>query len=385
MSRIDNQRRLFLELIEELRPWWRRDPGLPQRLNAWLARHRAGSRDRRLYRELAYTSWRILPWIEDASPEILVARVANHAEVIRDTAEFVAAYRTDESASSGVVSDLLPLWLPDQCSATQDPDVVTSLLSRAPLWVRIQTSDAKTVTDEMETLGITWETSPHLSNAIRLPAGINLASTQVLQKGLIEVQDIGSQALLNSLPHAPGGRWLDACAGAGGKTLQLAALLGETGSVVVHDIRPAAMRELAKRQKRAGLPNITTTTTLDGKFEGVLVDAPCTGSGTWRRSPHLKWTTSPETIRRAQDRQIRLLGEFGKFVQLGGLLVYATCSLCRDENEAVADHFDQMYPAFRPEKLRHPIDGREIAAGRLTLLPNELDSDAYFVAAWRRS
>ena len=92
MSRVDNQRRLFLELIEELRPHWRHDAAQPQRLADWLARHRAGSRDRRLYRELTYTAWRILPWIEDASPELLVERVASHAAVSPATEAFVCAF-----------------------------------------------------------------------------------------------------------------------------------------------------------------------------------------------------------------------------------------------------------------------------------------------------
>ena len=140
MSRIENQRRLFLELIEQLRPWWRRDPGQPARLAAWLAEHRAGSRDRRLYRELCYTAWRILPWIEDASPDVLVARVARHAERTPATAAFIDAFAAgDADSPSFPPASLLPDWIAAECPAAVEPVQRDALLRRAPLWIRLQT------------------------------------------------------------------------------------------------------------------------------------------------------------------------------------------------------------------------------------------------------
>lgn len=386
MSRIENQGRLFLELIEELRPHWRKDPGLPNRLAEWLARHRAGSRDRRLYRELAYTAWRILPWIEDASPETLIQRVATHAHSTKDTVDFIAHFATPDAAPIGPSTGLLPDWLPDQC-----PDALTSpqcdaLLDRAPLWIRMQSDDATAMAHELTELQIPFEASAAVPGAWKLPTESRVTQTHAYQQGLIEVQDIGSQALFHSLPGPLTGNWLDACAGAGGKTLQLAKILqGVGGTVTAHDIRPKPLRELQVRQKRAGLSNITVSRSVAGKFDGVLVDAPCTGSGTWRRSPHLKWTTTPVRIQRAQEQQILLLAQFSQQVEIGGLLVYATCSLCRDENEAVVDAFRRDHPAFQPVSLRHPATRDDLTEGRMTLLPAELDSDAYFMAAMRRT
>ncbi|MCC5025161.1 MAG: RsmB/NOP family class I SAM-dependent RNA methyltransferase [Candidatus Synoicihabitans palmerolidicus] len=388
MSRVDNQRRLFLELTEELRPWWRRDPGLPQRLNAWLARHRSGSRDRRLYRELAYTSWRILPWIEDASPDRIIEQVAQFAAPSKATSSFIEAYKTSESITVPAPADsLLPDWLSRECPAALGPLQRDALLRRAPLWIRLQTAQPHSVAAELNDLGIAHHPSGlnNFADAWRIDGEPNLLTTRSHVRGHFEIQDIGSQALLTSLADRPQGRWLDACAGAGGKTLQLARLLGPHGHVTAQDVRGEALREFEKRADRAGLTNVEVERVPDGQFDGVLLDAPCSGSGTWRRSPHLKWTTTPATLQRAAEKQHFVLDTFAPRVAPGGLLVYATCSLCHSENAAVIESFLETHPEFRAVPLRHPSTGTEIPTGQLSLLPADLDSDGYFVACLRRT
>jgi 16S rRNA (cytosine967-C5)-methyltransferase len=383
VSRVDNQRRLFLELVEELRPHWRRDRAQPRRLADWLSRHRAGSRDRRLYRELTYTLWRILPWVEDAAPDILLARVANHAHRLPATAGFIDTFANPAITDPGPTSSLLPDWLNEQCPAALVSPEINSLLSRAPLWIRQQGASP----DELSVAFPEAVTSLHVTGAWRLPSDTPVMASPLYRQGLIEVQDAGSQALLLSVPELPTGRWLDACAGAGGKSLQLAQLLHTAGrgEVIAHDVRPTALRELEQRRQRAGLSNITTTRKLTGTFDGVLVDAPCTGSGTWRRAPHLKWTIRPQDPAAAHERQLHVLSENARHVATGGLLLYATCSLCQTENEAVAAAFLAAHSHFRPAPLRHPKTGASLSEGRLNLLPSQLDSDGYFLAAFRRS
>lgn len=385
MSRVENQRRLFLELIDELRPWWRRDPGLPNRLNAWLVRHRAGSRDRRLYRELAYTAWRILPWIEDAAPDHLVASVARHAEHTAATTAFIDAFALPAVAPDPDPVNLLPAWLADECPTALDPVHAAALLRRAPLWIRLQTDRPALVAAEFDRLDIGHTPSEHLPTAWRLERAARLTETAAFQSGRIEIQDIGSQALLAALAARPVGHWLDACAGAGGKSLQLATAMGIAGRVTAHDIRGTALQELELRATRAGLTNIVIERVPQGQFDGVLVDAPCSGSGTWRRSPHLKWTTSSATIAEAAEKQRFVLDRFARHVRHGGTLVYATCSLCRSENEAVVTSFLQSHPEFVPLPLRHPLTGARLTTGQLTLLPADLDSDGYFVASFHRN
>ena len=387
MSRVDNQRRLFLELIEELRPHWRHDAAQPQRLADWLARHRAGSRDRRLYRELTYTAWRILPWIEDASPELLVQRVASHATNTPATAAFIETFATaaESNTQPSPPESLLPDWLAEENTAVLVPHQRDALLSRAPLWIRLQTNQVDRLARELDARGIGYQPSEHLDSAWRIDADAPLLDTEAFRRGDFEVQDIGSQSLLASLATPPAGHWLDACAGAGGKTLQLARMLGANGRVTAHDVRGPALRELEQRAQRAGLSNVDIERHPSGRFDGVLVDAPCSGSGTWRRSPHLKWTTSPEIIRNAVEKQLFVLDKFADMVRERGTLVYATCSLCPSENEAIAERFLTSHQEFSPQALTPPIDSPRAQTGQWSILPADLDSDAYFVAAFKRS
>ena len=387
MGRVDNQRRLFLELIGELRPHWRTDPGLPRRVQSWLVRKRAGSRDRRLYRELAFTALRILPWIEaGGNDDALIALVARHAARSRATTAFIDAFhdQTDTPPEPRKWAELLPAWIETECPELLAPSTRDAMLSRAPLWIRIQTNDSASIAAEFTENQWEWAVSNHLTSAWRITGDPPLITSRSFAAGQFEIQDVGSQTLLTLLPDLPAGRWLDACAGAGGKTLQLAQLLPATTDIVAHDVRAAALAELASRAKRAGIPNITVVDKIDGEFDAVLVDAPCSGSGTWRRAPHLKWTTSPRTIVRSARRQMNLLDEFANHVKPGGMLVYATCSICRSENSAVSVAFLAGHPHFRPIDLTHPTTGEQSADG-ITLLPDQLDSDGYFVAAFRRS
>ena len=203
-------------------------------------------------------------------------------------------------------------------------------------------------------------------------------------EGLVEVQDLGSQLILASVGVEPGGRWLDACAGAGGKTLQLARLLGRSGQIDAHDIRPAALAELRIRVTRAGISHVRTRTQPDAAgYDGVLVDAPCSGTGTWRRAPHLKWVTTETQIARAAETQSALLRQFSAFVRPGGRLVYATCSLSQQENQAVVATFLAEHDAFTPESFRRTF-GLETSAGGVTIWPARHDTDGFFAATLRR-
>jgi 16S rRNA (cytosine967-C5)-methyltransferase len=374
--------------VEQLRPHWRRDPGLPARLSAWLAGHRAGSRDRRLYRELAYTAWRILPWIEHAPPDEVVGIVAACARVEPATAAFIEAFRIDPLPEHCDPDQLLPAWLVSECPAALAPEQRTALLQRAPLWIRLRhPDDAEPVRTEFAARAWSAEILPSLPTAWKLAGDVDLTTTRAFAEGRFEIQDLGSQLLLEWVQPAHGSRWLDACAGAGGKSLQLAAQLGPTGTVFCHDVRRPALQELERRAHRAGITTIRVLPESPAKgetFDGVLVDAPCTGSGTWRRAPHLKWTTGPGQIARAAERQRQLLGQFARHVRPGGRLVYATCSLCRSENESVVEAFLQTCPDFQVERLP-PTGGGRLGAFGLTLLPGDLDTDGFFVSALRRA
>jgi 16S rRNA (cytosine967-C5)-methyltransferase len=211
-----------------------------------------------------------------------------------------------------------------------------------------------------------------------------VTKTRAFQEGQLEVQDLGSQMILASAGVARGGCWLDACAGAGGKTLQLARLIGPAGRVDACDIRPAALAELRTRAARARLTQVRTPPAPDpAGYDGVLVDAPCSGSGTWRRAPHLKWVTTPEQVARAAAVQGELLRRFAPFVRPGGRLLYATCSLSRWENHEVVSAFLADQPDFAAEPPMADF-GFPYSPPGLTIWPARHDTDGFFVAALRR-
>jgi 16S rRNA (cytosine967-C5)-methyltransferase len=187
----------------------------------------------------------------------------------------------------------------------------------------------------------------------------------------------------------PGARWLDLCAGAGGKTLQLATMLGPKGRVTAHDIRRDALMELRRRLIRGGMHNIAVEPVLPEPgpitFDGVLVDAPCSSSGTWRRHPYLRHQTTPGMVMEYAHEQFTLLRRGGSFVAAGGRLIYATCSLSRFENEDIVDAFLREERGFALEPPPVLLEGvTASASGCVTLWPSALDSDGYFLACMRR-
>jgi 16S rRNA (cytosine967-C5)-methyltransferase len=374
-----------------LRPHWRSEAALPARFDKILSGDkRLGSRDRRLYRELVYTAVRYLPWIEpllDTDPALAVRRIAWLAadtpsvKPFRDevTAGMPACPSGTEEKAAALGLDagaLSPAWLATECPEACMAPLRDILLSRAPIWLRLQTDRPEVVFAELDSLGIAWKRSDLAPDAIELAPETNISRTDSFATGMVEVQDIGSQLVLHTVGVAEGGQWLDACAGAGGKTLQLAAIVGSKGRVTARDIRRSALEELSQRAFRSGVGSRICVGAESGPtlgFDGVLVDAPCTGSGTWRRSPHLKWVTSESTVAAAAELQLKLLTENARQVKTGGMLVYATCSLCRSENEAVAEKFLGKETAFEPGHRG------------TRLLPPSHDGDAFFVASFRRS
>ena len=398
MSVARSQQEVFLRLLRSLRPRWHRELALPTRIQRLLSSERSfGARDRRLYRELIYTTLRYLPWIEpwlDREPERAAKIAAWLAASNRDTRSYRADICGDWPTIDPLAlrarflqadpTELLPAWFRDECPDVFAPSELAAQLARAPLWLRLQTDRPALVMDEFT--AAEWRTtqSTELSSAWRVHGEADVTRSTSYAKGLVEVQDLGSQFVLESLGLEPGGRWLDACAGAGGKTLQLARLLGPGGMVEAHDIRPAALDELLQRAERAGLDNVRTVAQpARAAYDGVLVDAPCSGSGTWRRAPHLKWATTPALIGERAMVQQALLEQFAGSVGPGGRLVYATCSLSRRENAGVVSAFLAVHREFAPEPLARSFGFKPVNEA-LTILPARHDTDGFYVAALRR-
>ena len=370
------------DLLARLRPHWRRDRALPRRIeNLLRGDRRFGARDRRLYRELVYTAIRHLPWIEaslDTDPDAAVRAIAALAPDLPATRPFKEAFGASPPEAGG---RLLPDWLESECPEVVLPTHAGALQRRSPLWLRLQADDPAPVLRELESRGWPWRESPLLPGAIEILAEADITKTEAYRNGLVEIQDLGSQMILEAAGIEAGGTWLDACAGAGGKSLQLARLLGAGGRVEAHDVRSAALVELERRAARAGLSGrIARQPAPRGPYDGVLVDAPCSGTGTWRRFPHLKWVTRPADIRACARRQAALLDRFAPLVRPGGRLIYATCSLCRAENEAVLSHFLETHPGFIPAPWRRTFRA-EPRGPALLFWPDGHDGDGFFAAS----
>ena len=383
---------------------------------------RCGSRDRRLISEIVYAvlrSWGILRCrLENLKELESGERAPSAAELNRLIAEAVylagipfPAARLAKIAVPQPAADLFsraelllkmkldmaslaPEWVRNHL----DPDFpldqyLESLCNRPPMWLRMQTGNKAQLLQELQEAGLTVEQHPHHTDAAAVRnAQINLFTLPAYCEGRFEVQDLASQCIGAACAPAPGERWWDACAGAGGKSLQLAELMQRKGTVVATDIREYKLEDLRKRARRAGFPNIQTRA-WDGKgvrpqhrerFDGVLVDAPCSCSGVWRRNPDGVWTLNPQEVAETAQLQTRILEAAAPGVKPGGVLIYATCSVFKEENREQVAAFLARHPEFVPERFPHPLTGELTTDGMLQITPADADCDAMFVARMRK-
>ena len=273
----------------------------------------------------------------------------------------------------------------------QDLSRLTRLMARRPpLWIRLQHGGEAETLAELAASGMTVRRHPRVAAAVALTGGkLNVFTLESFRAGRFEVQDLASQCVGLVCAPKPGERWFDACAGGGGKTLELAVLMRRRGTVIAGDVREGILHELKLRARRAGFPNISTLHH-DGRVprgfhpcDGVLVDAPCSGSGVWRRNPGSAWKFRPAELKEYARRQYDILAHFSTAVKPGGVLVYATCSLFREENEEVVGRFLAAHPDFALESGTHPLTGT-IVNGLYHFDGFDDDCDFLFAARMRR-
>ncbi|WP_017671851.1 RsmB/NOP family class I SAM-dependent RNA methyltransferase [Blastomonas sp. AAP53] len=308
--------------------------------NFFRERRYMGSGDRRAVRDLAYRAVRRFGEIP-ASGRAAMAGLAREDAVLAaqfDGSQYGPALLGDNEpmASGGVI----PSWIEALLPALFDADEKTALLDRAALDLRYDPSRT-----DRAALAAVWpdiEFSDVLSRAARLPNGTAIEDTPLWQQGAIDVQDWGSQAIVQAClgDHDPA-LVIDLCAGAGGKTLALSAMLPEA-RIIASDTSRDRLAAMEPRRRRAGADRIETLllnpkrewdslAAFEGQADIVLVDAPCSGSGTWRRNPETRWRLTPERLERLVGEQARLVEIAMRLVRPGGALVYAVCSLLPDE------------------------------------------------------
>lgn len=227
-----------------------------------------------------------------------------------------------------------------------------------------------------------------------------IQAEEAFQRGRVEVQDEGSQLCALLVGAQPGEQVLDFCAGAGGKTLAIAAGMGNRGQIYAHDSDRTRLAPIFERLKRAGVRNVQVCSpspdalaNLAGRMDRVLVDAPCTGTGVWRRRPDAKWRTTPQALAKRIVEQDAVLGEASHFVRPGGILAYATCSLLPPENDDRVAAFLSAHPDFRSVAALDawsaalpsvPPPAAALTPDALLLSPRRTATDGFFLALLRR-
>lgn len=258
-----------------------------------------------------------------------------------------------------------PDWLAPALRLSLGDDftpVMTAMRKRAPVFLRVNAARATPDEAQTELARDDIQTRPHLQAAFALEVTANarkVKTSAAYREGLIELQDVSPQAAVESLPLRPGMRVLDYCAGGGGKSLAMAARV--QGHYVAHDAAPQRMRDLPERARRAGAQiDMKNRHGLRGQvFDLVVLDVPCSGSGTWRRQPDAKWTLSPERMNQLKGLQSEILDTALDYTAPGGVIAYMTCSLLDVENRFQIDSFLRRHPGWRlsGDRLFTPLDG----------------------------
>jgi len=291
--------------------------------------------------------------------------------------------------------------LPPMSIGTLWPYGRTGAITAASTDLRVNTLKAtrEEAIAAMKAEGITAAPTQLSPVGLRVHGRPPLATLQCFKDGLIEVQDEGSQLVALLADARPGMRVADFCAGAGGKTLAIAAQMRNKGKIVACDVLEGRIDRAAVRFNRAGVHNVERKALSSerdqwvkrhaGTFDRVLVDAPCTGTGTWRRNPDAKWKLTPEDVAELEQVQRNILDSAWRLVKPGGRLIYATCSLLAEENEAQIEAFLAAHADFKPVPVGEVWPGAvggdcPATSATLSLTPAQHGTDGFFAAVLER-
>ncbi|QLC24117.1 RsmB/NOP family class I SAM-dependent RNA methyltransferase [Parasphingopyxis algicola] len=355
-------------------------------------RRYAGSKDRRAVRDLVYRAIRRYGEAPVNGRAAMVG-LAQDEPALRDLFDgsVYGPAPLGENEVGALPTDM-PQWLLASFADTLDETDIDSLTGRAPLDIRVNLgrTSREAVLDQLDGA----EAGKLSPSAVRLPQGFPIEQHALWREGLAEIQDEGSQYIVDRCAAEPGMTVVDLCAGAGGKTLALHDRMGGEGRLIACDVDRKRLSRLAPRAARAGMTGIETRLLDPGKENAaladitdaadiVLVDAPCSGTGTWRRNPEARWRLDAQAIARYAALQAQLLETAAPLVKPGGFLVYIVCSLLAREGEGQIAHFLQSRSDFSKVD---PANDQAVASGDgFVLTPARLGTDGFFFARLQRS
>jgi 16S rRNA (cytosine967-C5)-methyltransferase len=333
--------------------------------------------DRREASRAVFTYYRWLGWLRnESSTRMRLFRAEKLNERFQAAPLSLPADHLRAKAVQG--------WLAKEMRISDD--WLRSLQREPRLWLRARPGQAKALAKKLNRAKATGT-----GDAVLYEGEKDLFLTDEFRAGEFEIQDIASQLVGLACAPKSGDTWWDACAGEGGKTLHLCDLMQGKGLVWATDRAEWRLDRLKRRAARAkvfnyrsevwdGGPALPTKT----KFDGVLLDAPCTGIGTWGRNPHARWTLRPADIAELAEVQKRLLTTVATAVKPGGKLVYAVCTLTTRDTQGVVEAFETAQPGFEPLPLHDPLSPDLPPRHPLTLWPQRTHGNGMFIAAWRR-
>lgn len=341
-------------------------------LRFYFEKHRyLGPREKRSISLTLFAYFRWLSWLDaKASPQ----KRLEQAMALQER------FKADDKSvkPEALAARAVPAWLWTELDLPSPEAKAAYLrqLQRDPaLWLRARPGHAHVLAKSL----FSAETTKLAPDAVRFTGTQDLFKTEQFKTGEFEIQDLASQVVGLAAAPLPGQTWWDTCAGEGGKTLHLADQMHNKGLIWATDRNEKRIDTLKRRAARAKLFNYRTAF-WDGsaklptktKFDGILVDAPCSGVGTWQRNPHARWTTTPDDVRELAATQLALLNHVAGSLKPGGRLIYAVCTLTRSETTAVATAFSAAHPELSPQSTTF-------------LWPHELNANGMFIATWQRA
>jgi 16S rRNA (cytosine967-C5)-methyltransferase len=290
-------------------------------------------------------------------------------------------------ADHKLVARAVPAWIHDQIAIS--PAFARALQTEPKLWLRARPEQGTKLAERLGDCrpfgsGVLADTLIYLGKA-------DLFRTPEFHAGDFELQDISSQAVGFVCAPEPRQIWWDACAGEGGKLLHLSDLMRNQGLIWASDRAEWRLRRLKRRTARARVFNYRAALwdggsklPTKGKFDGVLIDAPCTGTGTWQRNPHARWTLLPSDVTELKKVQLDLLTHAANAVKPGGKLIYSVCSLARSETYEVVEEFESLKLGFTPPRVQNPLADGTGSDQTISIWPQDCGGNGMFIAAWIR-
>lgn len=342
----------------------------------FIEKKHLGPREKRAISRAIFAYFRWLQWLD---------LKASFQKQVEQACAWQDRFTADEKSvkPEALAARAVPEWVRGEMDL---PAEYLRHLQREPaLWLRARPGTSVKLARELGNC----EVSDRAPDALRYAGMQDLFVTPAFHNGAFEIQDLASQLVGLACAPKPGETWWDACAGEGGKLLHLCDLMGNKGTVWASDRNERRLQTLKRRAARAQLFNYRLAA-WDGsaklptktKFDGILLDAPCSGLGTWQRNPHARWTTTPDDVRELMATQRAILDHAATALKPGGRLIYSVCTLTRSETTAVASAFATEHADLEPAPL---FDSKGDATNsQLFLWPHELNANGMYLAAWRK-